>query len=192
MVKECKGSPCDYTGGPYPVSRVRYYAYAYDKSGNKASTDLKDMTVSLYKYHQYYSFKSYNYPTHYIRHRNSLGEITKISSTLDKKDATFKIVPGLADSTGISFESLNYPGRYLRHQNYRIKLHPKENSLLFKKDATFHVRSGLADSRSVSFESYNYPGHFLRHSSYHLYIAKGNTDLFRKDATFTILDPWIK
>ena len=132
------------------------------------------------------SIRSYNYPHHFIRHRNFFGEITRINSSLDEKDATFKIVPGLANSRCVSFVSLNYPGYYLRYQNYRIKLHKKHDDTLFKKDVTFKIVSGLADSSCVSFESYNYPGYFIRHRNHHLYIEKGNTDLFRKDATFKL------
>ncbi len=137
----------------------------------------------------YHSIQSYNYPDYYIRHRNSLGEITTIVSTLDKKDATFKLVPGLADSRYVSFESVNYPGYYLRHQNSQIKLHKKTDDELFKKDSTFKIVPGLADSNWVSFESYNYPDYFIRHKNGYLYIEKGDTDLFRKDTTFRLVTP---
>ncbi|VVB68632.1 Alpha-L-arabinofuranosidase B (ABFB) domain protein [uncultured archaeon] len=58
------------------------------------------------------SIQSYNYPGNYIRHAYGPGEITEISSNLDKQDPTFKIVPGFAgwDGNIVSFESLNYPG----------------------------------------------------------------------------------
>jgi hypothetical protein len=46
-----------------------------------------------------------------------------ISSELDRRDSTFKMVPGLADSRHVSFESVNYPGHYLRHQGFRLNLH---------------------------------------------------------------------
>ncbi|WP_377476119.1 MAG: AbfB domain-containing protein [Microcoleus anatoxicus] len=137
----------------------------------------------------YRSLQSYNFPTFYIRHRNLLGEISTISSSLDKQDATFKIVTGLADSNCISFQSQNNPGAYLRHQEFRIKLATVENSQLFKADATFCQRSGLADSTLASFESYNFPGHYLRHSSSNLYIQKDEGELFRKDATFRMVNP---
>ncbi|MEA3325465.1 MAG: AbfB domain-containing protein [Euryarchaeota archaeon] len=101
------------------------------------------------------------YRQSFIRHRNFRGEVTPIVSTLDQKDATFKIVPGLADDSCVSFESLNYPGYYLRHQNFQIKLHKKTGDWLFKKDATFKVVPGLNDNRQVSFESLNYPGYFI-------------------------------
>jgi hypothetical protein len=103
---------------------------------------------------QYSSLQSYNYPGNFIRHAYGLGELSAISSDLDQKDATFAIVPGLADSGGISFESYNYPGSYLRHQDGRLKLNDLANdsSPLFREDATFKIVSGLADSSLVSFE----------------------------------------
>jgi len=134
------------------------------------------------------SIESYNYPGNYIRHAYGLGEITEISSDLDKQDSTFKIVPGLADGDGniVSFESLNYPGQYLRHQDGRIKLQLFEDSQQFRDDASFVVTTGLANPTAVSFESYNFLGSFIRHKEGHLYIDKGTDDLFLNDATFRI------
>ena len=135
------------------------------------------------------SFQSYNYPTYYIRHQNFLGELTQVSSNLDRQDATFRIVPGLADGNCVSFESLTYPGYYLRHQDFRVKLTKWQDSQQLKEDATFCRRPGLADSTLVSFESYNYPGYFLRHRNFHLYIEQDNTSLFKEDTTFRIVEP---
>lgn len=129
-------------------------------------------------------FQSYNYPDRYIRHRGFLGELTTLTSQLDRSDAAFKIVPGLADSRYVSFESVNYPGYYLRHQGFRIKLHRRAYTKLYKEDATFRLVRGLANSSWISFESYNYPGRYIRHRGFHLYLENGNTDLFRKDVTF--------
>jgi hypothetical protein len=133
-----------------------------------------------------YSFESYNFSGYFIRHKSFLGEVTKINSFLDEKDASFKVVPGLADNRNISFESLNYPGHFLRHQGFRLKLHKASNDQLFKKDATFKVKPGLASGSLVSFESFNYPGRYIRHRDFHLYLETGNDNLFRKDATFEI------
>jgi len=135
---------------------------------------------------EYLSLRSYNYPNHYIRHRNYLGEITTISSQLDFDDSSFKMVKGLAGSKTVSFESKNYPGYYLRHQGFRIKLHRPDGSDLFRNDASFKVAHGLADSSWNSFESVNYPGYFLRHRNFQLYIERGEDDLFRKDCTFRV------
>ena len=128
--------------------------------------------------------QSFNFPGLFIRHRNFLGEITRINSNLDRNDAAFRMVPGLANSNFVSFESVNYPGYYLRHQNFRIILSRGSNNDLFKKDATFRRVPGLANSPMVSFESFNYPGYYIRHRNFHLFLERGNTDLFRKDATF--------
>jgi hypothetical protein len=44
-VEECTGSPCRYIGGPYPLGSVSYYAYAYDKAGNRASSGSMSLTT---------------------------------------------------------------------------------------------------------------------------------------------------
>ncbi len=128
--------------------------------------------------------QSFNYPDHYIRHKNYLGEITPITSDPDRKDATFRIVRGLADGNYISFESVNFPGYYLRQQNFRIILARGSGDMQFRKDATFKIVPGLANDSLASFESYSYPGYYIRHRNFHLYLERGNTDLFRSDATF--------
>jgi hypothetical protein len=135
------------------------------------------------------SFQSYNYQSHFIRHANFLGEITPVSSDLDRKDSTFRIVAGLADSRYVSFESVNYPGHFLRHQDFRLKLQKFDGSQLFRQDATFKMIPGLADGSWSSFESVNYPGHYIRHRNFHLYLERGNDDLFRKDSTFRLAPP---
>ncbi|MBW1815352.1 MAG: AbfB domain-containing protein [Deltaproteobacteria bacterium] len=128
--------------------------------------------------------QSLNYPGLFIRHRNYLGELTRINSNLDRQDASFRIVPGLANRNLVSFESVNFPGYYLRHQGFRIKLSRGSNNDLFRKDATFKRVPVLANGSMVSFESYNYPGHYIRHRNFQLYLERGNTNLFRQDATF--------
>lgn len=134
------------------------------------------------------SFRSLNYPDRYIRHRMSLGYIDPIvaNDKLGRKDATFRIVPGLAGKCR-SFESVNYPAHYLRHQNYRLKLHKLADEQLYKEDATFCFVEGLANSDARSFESVNYPKHYIRHSNFELWLAQPDgSALFKKDATFVI------
>ncbi|EHC19636.1 alpha-L-arabinofuranosidase B [Fischerella thermalis JSC-11] len=80
---------------------------------------------------QFTSFSSYNFPDHYIRHKNYLGYIEPISDELGKKDATYRLIPGLANSQCNSFESVNFPGYFLRHENFRLKLARRINQKLF-------------------------------------------------------------
>lgn len=134
------------------------------------------------------SFQSYNFPARYIRHQDSIGKISTISSQLDTVDAQFYLVSGLADSSCVSFQSVNFSEKYLRHQNSEIKLHTNDNSNLFAQDATFCQQPGNADSQSYSFESYNYPGYYIRHAGGKLYIATGTSTLFDQDSTFNIVN----
>jgi len=138
---------------------------------------------------EHVTLKSHNYPSHAIRHRNFMGEISEINSQLDMKDATFKVVKGLADPSAISFESVNYPGYYLRHQNYQVKLHKNDRSRLFLEDATFRKVPGLADDAKISFESFNFPNYYIRHKNFKLYIEQGSGNLFQNDTTFSLDSP---
>src|SRR5262249_19646627 len=100
------------------------------------------------------SFRSWNYPGRYVRHRSFLAFIDPIAANdmLGRRDATFRLVPGLAGG-GRSFESVNYPGFFLRHENYRLKLAKQTDGQLFKEDATFRIVPGLANPDGLSFES---------------------------------------
>jgi hypothetical protein len=137
------------------------------------------------------SIESYNNPGLYIRHSYNLGELTQVISWQDKADATFKLVPGLANSDCVSFESSNFPGYYFRHQTWRIKLQPWASDDLYRNDATFCIRPSIqpgAGTPWVSFESYNHPGYYIRHRNGHLY-AENQGGPFRSDATFALVNP---
>ncbi|WP_242071938.1 AbfB domain-containing protein [Nostoc sp. FACHB-110] len=141
------------------------------------------------------SFRSYNYSDRYIRHRNFLGYLEPISDELGRKDATYKIIPGLANSKCSSFESVNFPGHFLRHENLQIKLSRRINQQLFREDATFCIKTRLFgdNPHNWSLESLNLPGHYIRHKNFELWIeAADGSDLFRQDATFTITNPLYK
>jgi hypothetical protein len=137
------------------------------------------------------SFRSWNYPDRYIRHRQFLAYVDPIAAKdkVGRADATFRLVSGLAGKCR-SFESVNYPGQFLRHQNFRLKLAKKTDDKLFKEDATFCFVEGLASSQARSFESVNFPKHYIRHSNFELWLVKSDgNQLFKKDATFIISPP---
>jgi Alpha-L-arabinofuranosidase B (ABFB) domain len=71
------------------------------------------------------------YTTYSLRHVAFLAQIAQLtasSGTTDRQDATFTIVPGLADSSCYSFRSANYPTRFLRHYDYRLRLDVNDSS----------------------------------------------------------------
>ncbi|WNG19104.1 AbfB domain-containing protein [Cystobacter fuscus] len=138
------------------------------------------------------------YTHRYLRHLDSLGfteGVDGASSTTLKQDATFKLVPGLADVSCYSFESRNYPGQYLRHQGSRLRKDAPDGSALFDQDATFCAQPGLSGT-GVSFESFNFPGRYIRHSAAQVWTASGfgiGWDMatsFKEDTSWNIVSPW--
>ena len=138
------------------------------------------------------SFRSYNFPDRYIRHKNFLGYLEPINDEPGSKDATYRLVPGLGNSKCTSFESVNFPGHFLRHENFRLKLARRINQRLFREDATFCIKNRLFgdDASTWSFESLNFPAHYIRHKNFELWIEPTDgSNIFRKDATFSITNP---
>jgi Alpha-L-arabinofuranosidase B (ABFB) domain len=129
--------------------------------------------------------KSYNYPARYVRHSDYVGRIDTYPIE-PYKDSLWTLVPGLADSSGVSFQSVNYPNRYLRHYNYALQLDVNDGTSQFAADATFYRTSGLADASWASFRSYNYPTRYIRHSNYVLRIDPISTATDQQDATFRV------
>ncbi|KYF54358.1 hypothetical protein BE08_03180 [Sorangium cellulosum] len=139
------------------------------------------------------AIESYNYPGHYLRHRNALADLTTLNTALDRADATFTIRAGLSSQSPVcvSFESTNYPGHYLRHQNARIRLDPFVDQPLYRSDATFCMVAALQPGASapwISLVSDNYRTHYIRHRQGHFYLESGGGP-FAADATFRLVSP---
>ncbi|MGW7253653.1 glycoside hydrolase family 43 protein [Streptomyces sp. NPDC054834] len=129
--------------------------------------------------------KSYNYPARYVRHSNFVGRIDEYPFD-PYTDSQWKLVPGLADSSGVSFQSVNYPTRCLRHYNYQLQLDVNDGTSAFAADATFYRTAGLADASWSSFRSYNNPTRYIRHYDYALRIDPVSTATEQQDATFRV------
>lgn len=132
--------------------------------------------------------KSSNYPDRFVRHANYVARLDAYPFD-PYQDQLWRMVPGLADSAGVSFQSVNVADRYLRHYDYALRLDLNDNSTAFRADATFYRTAGLADSAWTSFRSYNYPTYYMRHYSNLLRIdplsaSSSLTD--RQDATFRV------
>ena len=135
----------------------------------------------------------------FVAHSDYLG-LTRVtgdsSPEVLKQDATWKVVPGLADANCYSVQSKNYPGRYLRHKSSRVVLERNDGSDLFKQDATWCGKDGLSGT-GISFEAKNFPGRYLRHYNAELWLARKGGPLpsdkagsFEEDVSFNIYDPW--
>jgi hypothetical protein len=132
--------------------------------------------------------KSSNFPDRYVRHANFVARIDPYPFD-PYQDQMWRMVPGLADSAGVSFQSVNFPTRYLRHSNLTLRIDPNDNTATFRADATFYRVAGLADGSWSSFRSYNNPTYHIRHFNFALRIdpisaSSSLTD--RQDATFRV------
>ena len=133
--------------------------------------------------------ESMNFPGMFWRHQNWQGLLTKLSSELDYKDATFNLSPALTrlGSTAVSFESAEYPGYYLRHKNFVVVLEKNDGSQQFALDASF--KRVQLKGQTVFFESVNFPKMYIRHKDFKLLLNKNDgSQQFAGDAAFHI-DP---
>jgi hypothetical protein len=128
--------------------------------------------------------ESYSNVGYYFRHYNYTARIDQ--NVTPALDSNFRIVPGLASSSGVSFESVNFPGYYLRHKNYVLVLEKSDGTSTFNSDATFIRVTGLASSATgwYSYQSYNNPTRYIRHYNYVLRIDPISTTQEKADATF--------
>ncbi|WP_082614650.1 AbfB domain-containing protein [Paenibacillus sp. Soil787] len=132
--------------------------------------------------------QSYNYPDRYVRHSSYRAQID--ANVTPVQDSQFKMVAGLADSSGVSFESINFPGRFLRvRSNGEVWLDQNDSTTTFANDATFRRVAGLADAQKSSFQMWTDSTRYLRHSNYLLYAQIGSGSTFNADATFTEVTP---
>ncbi|MFF8035521.1 MULTISPECIES: AbfB domain-containing protein [unclassified Streptomyces] len=137
------------------------------------------------------------YTDRYVRHQDGAAFTAVVgggSDALLRNDATWRIVPGLADTTCYSFESRNYPGEYLRHRAYRVYKEGGSGDL-FRADATFCPVRGA--NGGVRLSAYNFPEQYLRHHDSELWLATpGGTHawdspaLFTEDTTWAVEAPW--
>ena len=78
-------------------------------------------------------------PYQVFRHSGFIYSTNAIDgSDLQKKDSSFRRVPGLADPKGFSLQSYNYPDRYLRHTGFGFRLDPASTNPTYMNDATFY------------------------------------------------------
>jgi hypothetical protein len=135
-----------------------------------------------------------NYPARWVSIRGGLAYVdpVDVSSTAAlKQNATFTVVPGLADSAGYSLQTSG--GQYLRHASFRLQPASNDGTAVFRDDATFYPVPG-ATGGSVRLIFKNYPGRCVRHRNFELWVdpmALAAEDAnFPADSSFLPLNPW--
>ncbi|UCG59850.1 MAG: AbfB domain-containing protein, partial [Phycisphaerales bacterium] len=146
-------------------------------------------------------FESSAYPSIYIQHDvisddGDCGVLYTWDRTTasQQKRSTFKVVPGLADSSYVSFESLDMPGYYVNTKPcgpFTPGLSKESPDTEFQNHATFKIVRALTGEAfpSVSIESYYYPGKFIyqpgpRYTLQIRSLSENSDDESKKAATF--------
>ncbi|KAI4612775.1 uncharacterized protein J4E87_010038 [Alternaria ethzedia] len=105
------------------------------------------------------------YTDRYLAHTGATVNTQVVSSSstaLLKRQASWTVRAGLANSACFSFESKDTAGSFIRHFNFVLQLQANDGSKAFKEDATFCPQSGFTGSGS-SIRAWGYPTRYIRH-----------------------------
>ncbi|GHJ43737.1 hypothetical protein Cs7R123_10790 [Catellatospora sp. TT07R-123] len=126
-------------------------------------------------------------PGRYVTTADGFGVLQPLSATsvmTARQQATFEVVPGLADPRCFSFRAAD--GRYLRHSSWRLRLDPRIDTALFRGDATFCVRAGALPG-TVLLEASNYPGWFMHRRDAQMWVDQSDgSAAFRAAGSFRV------
>ncbi|RYN70765.1 putative alpha-L-arabinofuranosidase B [Alternaria alternata] len=135
------------------------------------------------------------YTDRYLAHNGATVNTQVVSSSstaLLKRQASWTVRAGLANSACFSFESKDTAGSYIRHYNFVLQVQASDGSKAFKEDATFCPQTGFSDSGS-SIRAWGYPTRYIRHYNNIGDIASNGgvhdfdaTASFNADATWTL------
>nr|POE64981.1 putative alpha-l-arabinofuranosidase b [Quercus suber] len=131
----------------------------------------------------------------YLAHNGSDVNTLIVSSSSTaalKKQASWTVRTGLANSDCVSFESNDTPGSFIRHYNFKLQLNANDNSKQFSEDATFCGQTAL-NGQGNSIRSYSYPTRYFRHYYNEGYAASNggpesfdNTYSYNNDVSWLI------
>jgi len=177
----------------YGTNNSQLLSRAMDSS--RIPVDLKDAIAkheeNIYNkfLNQMISFKSFNFPKNFLRHRNAEVWSESGRGKLYNNDASFFVRPALNGRSGyVTFESVNFPGWFIRHRDFLLFMSQNKDDYVIN-DASFKIKkSNVGVAETFSFESSNYPDYFFRHFKSRLYMSKReNTDVFNKDSSWLLI-----
>ncbi|KAM0276097.1 hypothetical protein ACHAQH_007070 [Verticillium albo-atrum] len=133
--------------------------------------------------------------TRYLAHSGSAVNTQVVSSSSAaalKKQASWTVRTGLANSGCFSFESVDTPGSFIRHYNFELRVDANDGSKAFREDATFCTQAGL-NGQGSSIRAWGYPTRYFRHYSNAGYAASNGgvhtfdaTSLFNDDSSWVV------
>lgn len=135
------------------------------------------------------------YTDRYLAHNGATVNtqvVSPSSTALLKRQASWTVRAGLANSACFSFESKDTAGSYIRHYNFVLQMQASDGSKAFKEDATFCPQTGFSGS-GTSIRAWGYPTRYIRHynnigdiasnGGVHDFDAQAS---FNADATWTL------
>lgn len=132
--------------------------------------------------------------TRYITHTGSTVNTQVVSSSSPvtlKRQASWRVRAGLANSECFSFESVDTPSSFLMHNHFTLLLKPNDGTKGLHEAATFCSQAGL-NGKGNSIRSWNYPTRYIRHYDNVLYAASnGGVDRFDNPALFNDDASWV-
>ncbi|KAF5002728.1 hypothetical protein FGRMN_124 [Fusarium graminum] len=127
------------------------------------------------------------YTDRYLSHSGSTVStqvVASSSSAALRKQASWTVRTGLANSGCVSFESNDTPGSFIRHYDFVLVVNKNDGSKAFKEDATFCPQKGL-NNQGNSIRSWNYPTRYFRHYDNGGYVAsQGGVHTFDAATSF--------
>ncbi|RMZ72343.1 fungal alpha-L-arabinofuranosidase [Pyrenophora seminiperda CCB06] len=133
------------------------------------------------------------YTDRYLTHSGATVNTQVVSSSstaLLKRQASWTVRAGLANSACFSFESKDTSGSYIRHYNFVLQVQASDGSKAFKEDATFCPQAGLSGQYN-SIAAWGYPTRLMRHFNNVGYIASnGGVHNFDGAASFNADVTW--
>jgi len=135
------------------------------------------------------------YTDRYLAHSGATVNTQVVSSSstaLLKRQASWTVRTGLANSACFSFESKDTAGSFIRHFNFVLQVGANDGSKAFKEDATFCPQAGLSGQYNT-IAAWGYPTRMIRHFNNVGYVASNggvhdfdNAASFNADATWNV------
>jgi len=147
-----------------PNGFIRHQNFLGELSQIQSDLDRQDATFWIRdgaRFGDLVMLRSTNFPLHVFRHQNFRLRIDEYNpglisppelggsrpetpeERLLREDASFFLVPGLADPALVSFRSFNSPERFIRHRDFHLFVESPDTDL-GRRDATFRISEPFA------------------------------------------------
>jgi hypothetical protein len=146
----------------FPDRFIRHQNFLGELSQIQNDLDRQDASFSIpdgARFGDMVMLRSINFSRHVFRHQDFRLKLHEFNpglipppelgsrpetpeERLLREDASFFLVPGLADSNLVSFRSFNFHDRFIRHRDFHLFVEPADSDLA-RRDATFRLRESL-------------------------------------------------